>query len=67
MGWISAAVEGLSWAIQHKKQVAGGAEVAIHVIRRIEHLCVKHQTTADDLLMAAEKGLHEYNQKDDNN
>lgn len=61
MNWISLAIEGLEFAVKHKKEIAIGSETAIHVIRRIEHMCVKHQTTADNLLMAAERGLHDYN------
>ena len=61
MSWIQLAVDGLSYAIKHRKQIAEGAEVGIHVLRRIEHLCVKHETTADDLLVKADEALHKYN------
>ena len=62
MNWITMAVQGLSYAIEHKREIALGAEVGIHAIRRLEHLCVKHQTTVDDLLVAADDALHKYNQ-----
>ena len=62
MNWISLAVEGLKYAIDHKKEIAEGAELGIHVLRRIEHLCVHHQTTADDILVHADKALHDYNE-----
>ena len=61
MNWISLAVEGLEYAIEHRKEIAQGSECAIHVLRRIEHLCVHHKTTADELLKAGENALHHYN------
>ena len=63
MGWISLALEAIKYGINHRKEIAQGAEVGIHVLRRIEHLCVKHKTTADDILMHADAALHEYNTK----
>ena len=67
MEWVSLAVEGLEYGIEHRKELAKGAECGIHVLRRIEHLAVKHKTTADRILMAAEKALHEYNSKKEEN
>lgn len=64
MNWISIAVDALSYACEHKKEIAHGAETAIHVLRRIEHQIVKHNTTADHLLVVADKALHEYNQQE---
>ena len=64
MNWINIAIQGLSYAIEHRKEIAEGAECGIHVLRRIEHLCVHHKTTADELLKAGEQALHEYNDKD---
>ena len=60
--WIQLAVEGLTYAVEHRKELAEGAEVGIHVIRRLEHLCVKHTTTVDELLVSADHALHVYNE-----
>lgn len=65
MNWISLAIEGLEYAIEHKKEIATGAECAIHYLRRVEHKLVQHGTTADHLLVASEKALHEYNQEEE--
>ena len=63
MSWIPIVIDGLQYAIEHKKEIAKDLELGIHVIRRLEHLCVHHKTTVDQLLVHADQGLHEYNQK----
>ena len=50
-------VSALAWAAEHRKELAEGAEIGIHLIRRIEHLCVHHETTADKVLVAAGDAL----------
>ena len=50
-------VHALEWAIENRHEIASDAECAIHLIRRIEHACVKHETTADHVLVAADKML----------
>ena len=61
MGWVTLACEALEYGLAHRKEIAESAEIGVHVLRRIEHLIVKHNTTADQILVAAEKGLHDYN------
>ena len=63
MSWINLTIAGLQYALAHRKEIAEGAEVGIHVIRRLEQLCVHHKTDVDTLLVHADKALHEYNQK----
>ena len=50
-------VSALEFAIEHRKEIAADAECAIHVIRRIEHACVKHDTSVDHILVAADNFL----------
>ena len=50
-------VEALGYVIEHRKELAKDAEIGIHLIRRIEHLCVRHSTTADKVLVAAGDAL----------
>ena len=50
-------VKALEFVIEHKHEIASDAECCIHLIRRIEHACVKHSTTADHVLVAADKML----------
>ena len=50
-------VKALEFVVNHKHEIAADAECAIHLIRRIEHACVKHSTTADHVLVAADKML----------
>lgn len=52
-----AVIQGLEFVVEHRKELAADAECAIHVIRRIEHLVVKHDTTADHVLVAAQTWL----------
>ena len=50
-------VDCLSYAVEHRKELAKDAEIGIHLIRRLEHICVKHSTTADKVLVAAGDAL----------
>ena len=50
-------VKALQFVIENRHELASDAEVAIHLIRRIEHACVKHETTADHVLVAADTWL----------
>ena len=54
---FSTVISALEFAIEHKHEIASDAEAAIHLIRRIEHACVKHSTTADHVLVAADTWL----------
>lgn len=54
---IGLVVQGLEFAIQHRKELAADAEACIHFIRRVEHLIVKHDTTADKILVASDEAL----------
>lgn len=65
MSWISIAIEALDYAATHRKEIAHGAETAIHFLRRVERQLVDHSTTADKLLGASEKVLHEYNEEEE--
>ena len=60
MHWITLAIEEI---YENRKVLSPAAEAAVHFLRRVEHATVKHKTTADNLLVAGEKALHEYNQK----
>ena len=60
MHWITLAIEEI---YENRKVISPPLEAAIHLLRRVEHGVVKHKTTADNLLVAGEKALHEYNQK----
>ena len=59
-------VSALTYAMKHRKELAADAECAIHLIRRIEHTVVKHRTTADDVLVAADKALTRYSDVEEN-
>ena len=50
-------IKGLEWVIENRHEIAADAEATIHLLRRVEHLCVKHSTTADRILLAADDGL----------
>ena len=50
-------VEALEFAVNHRKEIASDAEAAIHFVRRVEHLVVKHGTTCDKVLVEADKAL----------
>ena len=63
MNWISLTIDGLKYAMNHKKEIAEASELGIHVLRRIEHICVHHRTDVDDLLVKADEALHKYNQE----
>lgn len=54
---INAIIEGLIWVARHRKEIASDAECGVHFIRRVEHLLVKHKTTADTILVEADKAL----------
>ena len=57
-------VKGLGYVIEHRKEIASDAEAAIHFIRRVEHMCVHHNTTADTILVEADKALSSYLKKE---
>ena len=50
-------VQALEFAYTHHKELASDIECGIHLLRRIEHGIVKHKTTADTLLVAADRML----------
>lgn len=50
-------ISALEFAIEHRQEIAAETEAAIHFIRRVEHACVKHDTTADKILLAADSFL----------
>ena len=54
---FSVVVSALEFAIEHRKEIAADIECAVHLIRRIEHAVVKHDTTADRILMAVDNAL----------
>ena len=54
---IEAIIEGLIWVGRHRKEIASDAECGVHFIRRVEHLLVKHKTTADTILAGRRPGL----------
>ena len=54
---IGTVVSALTWAIENRHEIAADAESAIHFLRRVEHLCVHHKTTADTVLVEADKAL----------
>ena len=54
---IGTVVNALTWVIEHRHEIASDAESAVHFLRRVEHLKVKHRTTADDVLVQADKAL----------
>lgn len=54
---IGTVVSALEFVVTHRKEIASEAEAAIHFIRRVEHLCVKHETTADHVLVCADNML----------
>ena len=55
--FIGNVVKGLAYIVEHRKEIASDAECAIHFLRRVEHLTVKHKTTADSILVEADKAL----------
>ena len=54
---ISIVIEALEFAVTHRKEIVADAEAAVHFLRRVEHLTVKHSTTADKLLVSADHML----------
>lgn len=56
---FSVLVNAIIWAAEHKAEIAETAEAGIHLIRRVEHLCVHHKTTADNILVAADDMLRQ--------
>lgn len=54
---IGLIIEGLKFIVEHRHEIAADAECAIHFMRRVEHTIVKHQTTADDILVSADSAL----------
>ena len=60
----SLVVGALEFAIEHRRELAADCEAAIHLIRRLEHMVVKHDTTADAILMAAEEAFAQVAVKD---
>ena len=52
-----AVISAIEFAIEHRQEIAADLECAVHLIRRIEHACVKHDTTADSILVAVDKAL----------
>ena len=51
------AIQALEFAIQHGPEIAADLECAVHLLRRVEHACVRHKTTADTVLVAADHAL----------
>ena len=66
MNWIPIVINGLEYTINHKKEIAKELEIGVHVIRRLEHLCVHHKTTVDQVLVHADTALHTYNKEHKN-
>lgn len=71
MNWIPIVIKGLEYAAEHPDQIkkdvdlaVSGIELGIHVIRRIEHLCVHHNATPDEVLVHADKGLSDKKSED---
>ena len=54
---IGVVVQAIEFAVEHRREIASDAEAAIHFLRRVEHICVHHKTTADKILVEADKML----------
>ena len=54
---IGIVVQALEFAIENRREIVSDAEAAIHFLRRVEHACVQHETTADKILIAADHML----------
>ena len=54
---IGLVISALEFAVEHRKEIVADAEAAIHFLRRVEHTCVKHSTTADKILVSADNML----------
>lgn len=50
-------IKGLVWSAEHVDEIAADAEAGIHLIRRIADMCGYHNTTADEILMTADKAF----------
>lgn len=55
---FSAVIAGLEFAWKHRKEIADGCEIGIHVFRRLEAMTHHHNVTVDKVLTVADEGLH---------
>ena len=60
-------VAALEFAYENRKEVASAAREAIHVFRRIELMCGKHNVNVDKALVEADKALSKISNKKNNN
>ena len=54
---VTTIVKALEFVIENRHEIASDAEAFIHFVRRVEHLTVKHDTTPDHVLVAADTWL----------
>lgn len=56
--FIEAAVKGLAYLVEHRKEIARDAEATIQFLRRVHLSCTHHNCTIDDYAKHAEDALH---------